>query len=251
MPGKDVDESKAEANLLMQTGRQEEAKAILQELIERNPPSEELHEDVIYNYLLGGAYPEAKELAQRYQREFGAPPTPELSLEEIEKQERGRGDAQTRYAAEGSKVFRRMSTMERGDFARHLPWKSMVWQEVRIDPDAIVLEGRLRTHRLRWGQIRRASLTKDEAYYMSNFRYVQKLIVLETVEGETYKIDVSNVVPELEGVRELEQAIRDRLRLEEGPLQKWNEADARLGGFVAMLVIALISIGVLYLIYNL
>jgi tetratricopeptide (TPR) repeat protein len=87
-PEKDADELKAEANLLMQTGRREEAKAILRALVEGNPPSEELYEDVIYNYLLGEAYPEAKELARRFEREFGAPPTPEVSLEEIEKQER-------------------------------------------------------------------------------------------------------------------------------------------------------------------
>jgi tetratricopeptide (TPR) repeat protein len=248
-PEKDVDELKAEANLLMQTGRREEAKAILQAMIERNPPSEDLYEDAIYNYLLGEAYPEAKQLARRYQREFGAQPTPELSLEEIEKQERRRRDAQARRAAGGPEVFRRLSLMERGDLPRYLPWSSVVWQEVRIDSDAIVLEGRLRTHRLGWGQIRRASLTKDEAYYMGNFKYVLKRIFLETVEGKKYKIDVSNAVPEFGGAMELERAVRDHLMLEEGPLRKRNEADDWFWGFVVMLVIGLVSIGLLYLIH--
>jgi tetratricopeptide (TPR) repeat protein len=247
MPEKDVDSLKAEANLLIQTGRQEEAKAILKALIEQNPPSEELYEDVIYNYLLGGAYPEAKELARRYQREFGAQPTPELSLEAIEKEERRQRDTQSHHAAGEPKVFRRLSLMERGNFPRYLPWSSVVWQEVRIDPDAIVLKKRLRTHRLRWSQIRQASLTKDEAYYIGNFKYVLKRIVLETTDGKTYKIDVSTVAPELEGVRELEQAIRDHLTLEEGPLRKRNEADDWLGGFVVILVILLISFGMIYL----
>jgi hypothetical protein len=244
-PEKDADDLKAEANLLMQTGRREEAEAILRALIERNPPSKELYEDVIYNYLLGEAYPEAKELARRYEREFDAQPTPELSLEEIERQERR--NARTRRVAGGSRVFRRLSLMERGDLPRHLPWSSMVWQEVRIEPDAIVLEGRLRTHRLGWGQIRRASLTKDEAYYMSNFRYVQKLIVLETSEGKTYKIDVTNAVPEFGGVTELERAIRDHLALEEGPLRKRNEADDWLAAFLFIVGIIVLGIIVIYL----
>ena len=248
-PEKDADELKAEANLLMQTGRPEEAKAILRALVEGNPPSEELYEDVIYNYLLGEAYPEAKELARRFEREFGAPPTPELSLEEIEKQERRLWDTRTRPGAGGSRVFRRLSLMERGDLPRHLPWSSAVWQEVRVEPDAIVLRGRLKTHRLGWGQVRRASLTKNEAYYMSNFRYVEKLIILETVDGQTYKIDVSIMVPEFGGATELEGAIRDHLRLEEGPLRKRNEADDWFWGFVVMLVIGLVSLGLLYLIH--
>jgi Bacterial PH domain len=137
--------------------------------------------------------------------------------------------------------------MERGNFPRYLPWSSVVWREVRIDSDAIVLKKRLRTHSLRWSQIRRASLTKDEAYYAGNFSYVLKRIVLEIADGETYKIDVSTVAPELEGVRELEQAIRDHLTLEEGPLRKRNEADDWLGGFVVILVILLISFGMIYL----
>jgi hypothetical protein len=41
-PEKDVDELKAEANLLMQTGQREEAKAILKALIEQNLPSKDL-----------------------------------------------------------------------------------------------------------------------------------------------------------------------------------------------------------------
>jgi tetratricopeptide (TPR) repeat protein len=246
-PEKDADELKAEANLLMQTGRREEAKAILRALVEGNPPSEDLYEDVIYNYLLGEAYPEAKELARRFEREFGAPPTPELSLQEIEKQERRLWDTRTRHGAGGSRVFRRLSLMERGDLPRYLPWSSVVWQEVRVEPDAIVLRGRLRTHRLGWGQVRRASLTKDEAYYMSNFRYVQKLIVLESVEGETYKIDVTTMVPEFGGATELEGAIRDHLTLEEGPLRKRNEADDWLSGFLLLVGIIVLCIIVLYL----
>lgn len=244
-PEKDADELKAEANLLMQTGRREEAKAILRALVKGNPPSEELYEDVIYNYLLGEAYPEAKDLARRYEREFGTPPTPELSLEEIEKQERRLWDTRTRHAAGGSRVFRRLSLMERGDPPRHLPWSPVVWQEVRVEPDAIVLRGRLRTHRLGWGQVRRASLTKDEAYYMSNFRYVEKLIILETVGGEKYKIDVTTMVPEFGGATELEGAIRDHLTLEEGPLRKRNEADDWLSGFLLLVgIIVLYLLGV-------
>ena len=246
-PEKDADDLKDEANLLMQTGRREEAKAILRALVERNPPSEELYEDVIYNYLLGEAYPEAKELARRFEREFGAPPTPELSLREIEKQERRLWDTQTRHAAGGSRVFRRLSLMERGDLPRHLPWASMVWQEVRVEPDAIVLRGRLRTHRLGWGQVRRASLTKDEAYYATNFRYVEKLIVLETVGGEKYKIDVTTMVPEFGGAIELERAVRDHLTLEEGPLRKLDLADDWFLTFFLLAVIALVL--VLFVLY--
>jgi tetratricopeptide (TPR) repeat protein len=247
MPQKDVDEAKAEANRLMQTGRREEAKAILETLIERNPPSEDLYEDVIYNYLLGEAYPEAKKLARRYEREFGAKPTPELSLENIEKEERKQRDALARYATGEAQVFRRLSLMERGNFPRYLPWSSWVWQEVRIAPDAIVLKKRLRTHRLRWSQIRRASLTKDEAYYAGNFSYVLKRVFLETTSGETYKIDVSTMAPEFENVTMLEQAIREHLTLEEGTLRKRNEANDWLGGFLVLLVIFLIAISLIYL----
>jgi hypothetical protein len=137
--------------------------------------------------------------------------------------------------------------MERGNPARHLPWGSAVWQEVRIEPDAVVLRGRLRIHRLGWGQVRRALLTNDEAYYASNFRYVQKLIVLETVEGETYMIDVTTMVPEFGGATELEGAIRDHLTLEEGPLRKRNEADDWLSGFLLLVGIIVLCIIVLYL----
>lgn len=247
MPEKDVDEAKAEANRLMQSSQREEAKAILKVLIEQNPPSEELYEDVIYNYLLGEAYPEAKELARRYEREFGAKPTPELSLESIEKEERNQRDAQTHYAAGAPKVFRRLSLMERGNFPRYLPWSSWVWQEVRIEPDAIVLKKRLRTHRLRWSQIRRASLTKGESYYAENFSYVLKRVFLETTHGETYKIDVSTMAPEFENVTLLEQALREHLALEEGSLRKRNEADDWLGGFLAILIIFLIAFSLIYL----
>ncbi len=39
---------------------------------------------------------------------------------------------------------------------------------------------------------------------MSNFRYVEKLIILETVDGQKYKIDVTTMVPEFGGATDLE-----------------------------------------------
>ncbi len=248
MNGRFADEAKAEAHWLIQSGQREEAMAILKTLIEENPPSKDLYEDVIYNYLLGEAYSEAKDLARRYEREFDAKPTPELSLESIEKEERKQRDAQSRYAAGERTVFRRLSLWERGNPPRYLPWSRVVWQEVRIEPDAVVLKKRLKTYRLRWDEIRRASLTKKQAYYAENFSYVLKLIILETADGKTYTIDVSTMVPELENVKGLEQAVRDRLALEEAEVQKRDVASDWLGAVLFLLVLASAVLLLLYVV---
>lgn len=251
MNGRSVDEAKAEANLLMQSGNQEQAKSILRALIEGNPPAQDLYEDVIYNYLLGGAYQEAKELARRYEREFCAEPTAELSLKSIEKEERKRQHARARHAAGEPRSFQRLSLWERGNFPRHFPWSRVVWQEVCIEPDAILLKRRLRIRRLAWPQIKRASLIKKRSFYGENTSYVLRLIVLETTDSKKYKIDVSFVAPEFENVAALENAVREYLALEEGQVQERNAVSDWLGGLLTLLIIVFAMLLLLCLIYRL
>lgn len=248
MNERSVDEAKAEANLLVQSGNQEEAIAILKALIERNPPSEDLYEDVIYNYLLGGAYPEAKELARRYEREFGTIPTPELSFQTIEEQEREQRQSRAHRAAGYPKVFRRLPLWERGDFSRYLPWSRVVWQEIWVDTDAIVLKKRLRTYRLEWVRVKRALLTKERAYIAGNFGYVLKLVVLRTAEGKTYKIDVSTAVPEFRDVQALEKTLRQHLTLEEGAVGDIDAVSEWISGLLLLLVVFSVTALLLYLI---
>lgn len=251
MSDRSVDGALAEANLLMQADRREGAKAILKVLVEQNPPSEALYEDVIYNYLLGGAYREAKELARRYEREFGAEPSPELSLESIEKEERKQQDALARHDTGEPRSFRRLSLWERGNFPRYLPWSGTVWQEVRIEPDAILLKKRLRTHRLKWAEIERAALTKKRSFYGENTSYILRLVVLETAYDKKYRVDVSVVAPEFNNVEALERAVREHLALEEEQVQERSAVSDWFGGFLTLLVIIFATLLLLYLSYEL
>ena len=234
------DKSVAEANRLMEAGEHEEAKVILEGLIERNSPSEDLYENIIYNYLLGECYAKAKEVAQRYEHEFGAKPTPELSLEAIEEEERKQQIIENHHGSGGQAVFQRLSIGARGGLPRYLPWRSMVWQEVRVEPKAIVLVKRRRIYSLKWEDIRSASLKKERSFVGENRSYVKKLIILQTIRGETHKVDVSTTFPEFARPRALEQAVRNRLSLEEGDVEEWDESRGLLGGLLAFLIVLLI-----------
>ena len=120
------------------------------------------------------------------------------------------------------------------------------WQEVRIEPEGIVLKRLLRTRRLRWADVMRASLTKERSYYTENSSYVRRLVVLKTRDGRAYKVDVSTTAPELEDPEALERAIGEHLPLEEGEVQEWDESRGLLGGLVAFLVLVSVVLVVVW-----
>lgn len=235
------EESLAEANRLMEGGKREAARAILERLYKSLPPSRDLYENIIHNYLLGEYYEQAKETARCYEREFGTKPTPEISVEAIEKEQRKQQTIED-YPKTGEKAgFRRPTIGERGGLPRYLPWSPAVWKEVRVEPQSIVFVKHQRSYRLRWEEIRSVSLKKQRSFVSQYKSYVQKLIVLRTIRDETYKVDVSTTSPEFVNPRALEKAIKTHLPLKEGDIEEWDESRGMLGGMLAFLIVLLIA----------
>ena len=243
-----LDNSIAEANRLMEAGAREKAKTILTELIEQNEPSEELYENVIYNYLLGGCYAEAMEISKRYELEFGEKPTPEISLQAIAEKQRKQRAIEDRHEAAGSTNFQRLTIKERRGLSRYLLWRGKIWQEVRVEPREIVLVKRRRIYRLPWEEIRSTSLKKERSFVGENRSYIKKVVVLRTAQGKTYEIDVSTTFPEFARPRVLEEAIKSYLSVEEGEVEEWDETRGMLGGLSASLILLLIGALVLWLV---
>lgn len=234
-------ESIAKANRLMEAGNREEARAILTGLVEQHAPSEELYENVIHNYLLGGCYTEAMEISQRYELEFGEKPAPELSLQAIAEEQRKQRAIEDSHEAAGNTIFQRLTTKERGGLSRYLLWRGKIWQEVRVEPGEIVLVKRRRVYRLPWEEIRSASLKKERSFVGEHRSYIKKVVVLRTVQGETYEIDVSTTFPEFARPRVLEEAIKSYLSVEEVEVEEWDETRGMLGGLVTFLIVLSIA----------
>lgn len=213
-----VGEAKAEAERLLSAGEYGEALSILKEVLEKNPPTKDLYQDIIYLYLSGEAYTEAKELSQRYEHVFGEKPPTELSAPSIDAQRRQYWETLNRHSSRGEAIFKRLSFFEKG--GKHgatATWSGRAWREVHIYPDHIVLKKWWRTYSLEWDEVKEARLEKREAtgsWANNVVKYVQKVIVLNTRE-RTFEIDVSTKFPEFENPSALEQMVSEHVGLED------------------------------------
>jgi len=197
----------------MAAGEKEEAKRIIEDLLQRFADKKHLYADAVNIYLFGKMFDEARAVFELYQNKFGANLHSDFSLAEIEGERRALEDATKSYESVSEKVFRRMSAFERGRLT-NLPMIIPV-KEIRLSKDEIILKKGNREYRYKWSDIQDAVITSRAGHKGARFAEdVIRTLRLKTPD-RTFKVDVSSKYPDFRHNEILLKELRKRITLRE------------------------------------
>jgi hypothetical protein len=122
----------------MAVGEKQQAKRILENLLERFATKKSLYSDAVNIYLDGKMFEEAKAMFDLYKDKFGEDLHSDFSLADIAQEQNEFMTAGKGYENASVKVFKRMSAFERGRLS-NLPMITPV-KEIRLSQDEIILK---------------------------------------------------------------------------------------------------------------
>lgn len=205
-----------EADRLMEVGATAEAHAILKKLLEESSLSRGVYADIVYIYLSGFMYPEAKAAIERCKTLTGREPPVELSLQEIEAEELNHASQIEMYSRSELKIFRRMSLKERG----HMSNYPTIWpiKEIVISDDGITLVRKGRKYRYQWNEIGGAYTIREEG--MTRFARIIKTVMVLVTPDQKFTFDISANFPDFQNSRILVSELQKHLTIKQGALKK-------------------------------
>jgi len=197
----------------MAVGEKQEAKRILENLLQRFADKKYLYNDAVNIYVVGKMFDEAKAVFHLYKNKFGEDLHSDFTLADIAQEKNGYIDATKGYESASVKVFKRMSAFERGRLS-NLPMITPV-KEIRLSQDAIILKKGRSEYQYAWSDIQDAVITSRAGHKGARFAEdVIRTLNLKTPD-RTFKIDVSSKYPDFKHSEILLKELRKRIALRE------------------------------------
>ena len=199
------------ANEIMARGKKDEAKSVLQSLLQGFPKDQNLYQDAVNIYMAGKMYEEAKTMFALYERETGQNLHADFTLDGIVREQIEHETLSRGYAKADTKIFKRMSFSERGRFSQNPSLFPI--REIRITrEDFLIMKGR-REYRFRWPEILDARIILRKGYKGYQFSDdIVRTLVLKT-RDQSFKINVSANFPDFEGSDMLVNELRQHLEV--------------------------------------
>jgi hypothetical protein len=203
---------------LVLSGRREEARAAVRDLVLNPAIDAETHETAIMMMGFAGFGEEAERLVDEHVKRFGEPPEA-ADRETIKRLVAQRRDVRERAGRGEPRVYRRRAFCA-GGLGRCLPGELGWAREVVLDREGLQVR-RWRTRRYLWSEVTEATLERRETYGSmgrNRLTSVRRLMRLLVPDGEVV-IDLSSTHPELERPDLIEEEIRRRVPVRDGPVE--------------------------------
>ncbi|MFH1190601.1 MAG: hypothetical protein V1670_00165 [Candidatus Omnitrophota bacterium] len=236
-----IDKAISKADNLMEEGNKEEAKNILEELIQENPNRKSIYSEVASIYMSGNMFSKVKEIFELYEGKFNKKLSGlEFTLENIAKLEKENRN----YSLAKVKVFKRMTLWKRGHFTNYHTFSPI--QEIQLHDDRILLKIRSKEYHYKWNEIINASIVRRKAYKAMGgqigFSFIQKLFIFQ-VSNKNFKFDVSDLYPDFNNNNFLLSELKKHLKIVEMEMSRKTTCEINLRNWTAYILFFVSLIG--------
>ena len=198
---------------LINNNKNEEACSIIDGVLSKDPPREDMYSDLVNILLLIPDYNRAKYVFERYKSITGKELISDFTLKEIIAEE----EENSLEKKSTVKKYERMSISERGHFSNRLLFNPVI--SIWFTDENLFIKKRYSKERCyEWSELKKVFILRENAFknYGKGTGGKYKRRTLFIIAGnDKYLIDVSSSFPDLKGTNQMLEEMRNHLSISE------------------------------------